>query len=104
MNIEIELGNKKNKTFLMLDLDEEELWVDVHYLPGSILFCAMFDNEPVWYEDVGENKKFRRPFVRAKWLLDSGLLDDELKTSLIGRQELELSKLSYYKEKHGYTV
>lgn len=55
--------------FQIID-EDETVWIDVSFLPNTVIFCAMHDGASLIQVKVGKHKRKKRLFLPLEWLIN----------------------------------
>lgn len=102
--IELEFSYPKKKsfkTYLSVDLNTEEIFVDLmHGLPISCFLCASCDGALCFSAPVGSKGKKQGFFVSIEWLINEWGGQPDLVKAIANRKEKTLKDIPSLREKY----
>jgi len=95
--IEIQLGDRKKKIFVLVYPFEEEIWIDLKGLPNSAFLCACCDGITMMQAKVGKRDE-KRLFLPINWVINDWGGDKELVEAIKKRKTICTDSMNKYRE------
>lgn len=92
--IEYEIGEKRNKIYVLGNLENDEIWVDFNALPKSAFLCALCDCPSLLQAKCGEHGRKKRTFVSIEWAINEWGGPKEIVEALQKRKKMTLQDLA----------
>lgn len=96
--IEIELGNKNRKIFIIIYPFEEEIYIDTQGLPETAILCAICDGTPMLVAKCGTKKKHERNFLPIEWVINQWGGDQVIVDAVKKRKEMIMENMQKYRD------
>lgn len=97
-NIEIQLGRKNRKIFMIVYPFDEEIYIDTKGLPPSATLCAMCDGTPFLVGKCGAKHDHERNFVNIEWAINEWGGPKDLVDALKKRKQMTIDSFAKYRD------